>query len=367
MEQGFPSAASVIVAPRQGDLIAAWRGADGALLIENGDASTVIQAAIDALPITGGKVALAAGEYWLTKTLTIEDKHGVHIEGAARGIVFSGGGEGTSLRSKLDISLVQVFGNHAKLAGITLSNFHLVGSGKANGCAGLLVRGATDLLTVTNVGANHCQTGFHLAGGGAESNNGVPDATSLVCCDPQCCGTGLLIERAHYTKVLGGEFSDCDEYGIALSSAESSPLNILGVKLIGVTAVRSRKAGVLIGAEAEDVTVTGGSELGGASLGSGILVTDEGTGRRPRQVILSSLHVFNNRDSGIKLEQVEGVIVTGCLCSEHKHGFVEAIGQQYGLHVLQGAKDVVATGNLFSGNVKASVFDEAGVVSKASL
>ena len=119
--------------------------------------------------------------------MTIEDRHGVHLQGAARGIR---GGGGTVLRSDRAIDLLGIFGNRLKAAGVTVSDLHLVGSGKENGKAGILVRGATDLLSLHNVGANHCGTGFHLRGGGGDRGP-VVDAAQIQFCDPQVNGVGL--------------------------------------------------------------------------------------------------------------------------------------------------------------------------------
>ena len=162
----------------------AQSGRTGAVVASGKDASSVIQQAIDSLPAEGGKIYIAAGCYWLDSTIRIEDKHGVRLEGAARGIVFSEGKEGTVLRSKRDIDLLEIFGNRLKLTGITISDLHLIGSGKNNGKAGLLVRGGTDLLSLHNVGANHCGIGFYLKGGDGETP-GVIDAPSVQFCDPQ--------------------------------------------------------------------------------------------------------------------------------------------------------------------------------------
>ncbi len=105
----------------------------GDIVASGDDASDVIQAAIDSLPVTGGKIYIGAGSYKLTRTIKIEDKHGVHLEGASRGIVFSQGQEGTVLRSNKAIDLIEIFGNKNKIAGVTVSDLHLIGSGKQNG------------------------------------------------------------------------------------------------------------------------------------------------------------------------------------------------------------------------------------------
>ena len=59
----------------------------GKLLDRNGDASSILQKAIDLLPASGGKVYVAGGNYRLSRTLVIRDRHGVHLEGVARNAV----------------------------------------------------------------------------------------------------------------------------------------------------------------------------------------------------------------------------------------------------------------------------------------
>ena len=251
---------------------AATSAVGGRVVAGGADASAVIQGAIDSLPAEGGRITIAAGTWDLTSTVTIEDRHGVHLQGAARGIR---GGGGTVLRSDRAIDLLDIFGNRIKAAGVTVSDLHLVGSGKENGKAGILVRGATDLLSLHNVGANHCGTGFHLRGGGGE-RGAVVDAAQIQFCDPQVNGVGLKIERGHYVKVVGGEFSDCLDCGILLSSPESGYERNQGIRIVGVTGVRNGRAGIRIGRNTEDTTVTGGSDFGGTRGGSGVVVAGEG-------------------------------------------------------------------------------------------
>ena len=54
-------------------------------------------------------------------------------------------------------------------------------------------------------------------------------------CDPQRNGTGLLLERCNYTKVVGGEVSDCERYGICVMGPDDVQQRCTGVKIIGVT------------------------------------------------------------------------------------------------------------------------------------
>ena len=332
-------------------------GINGEVIANGKDACAVIQQAIDALPDTGGKIYMAAGSYELGSTITIEDKHSVHLEGAARGIVWSGGMEGTVLRSEQDIDLLEIFGNKLKVAGITVSNLHLIGSGKENGKAGILVRGNSDILTLYNVGANHCGIGFYLQGGGGKGG-GVVDAPSIYFCDPQVNGTGLRIEHCHYAKIIGGEFSDCDNYGIILSSPEAGYARIGGVKISSVTGVRNGKAGIFIGRNTEDITVSGGSDLGGTADGNGITISGEDTGRKPRNIIISNVHSYNNSNAGILVENARHVVIQGCICSVHPHVFVDNPGQKFGIHIKAASENVLVNGNITYGNGRKGVLDD---------
>jgi hypothetical protein len=351
------SAADYLVSKDESGEIVARSGKDGSVISSHSDAATVIQAAIDRLPSTGGKVYLSAGTYELTRTIKIEDKHGVHLSGAARGIMFSGGREGTSLRSNEAIDLLHIHGGKLKIAGVMISDLHLVGSGKNNGKAGILVTGNSDLLSVRQVGANNCGVGFYLKGGGPGA--GVIDAPQIQFCDPQVNGIGLKVEHSHYAKIVGGEFSDCDEYGIMISSADAGHRRNSGVKVIGVTAVRNGGGGILIGSNSDCITVTGGCDFGGSPEGSGVIVANDQGGRDPRNVIISSVHAYNNKHAGIHVKEGEHVIISQCICSGHDHVAVPNQGQPYGIHIDAGGKGVVVEGNITHSNGKQGILVES--------
>ena len=352
--------ADMVVYIEKDGVVYAQSGRDGKIVAQSHDASATLQAAIDALPREGGRIDVAAGCYWLERTLHIEDKHGVRLQGAARGIVFSQGMEGTVLRSKHDIDLVEIFGNKVKSAGVSINYLHLIGSGKANGKSGILVRGETDLLSLHKVGVNHCGIGIYLKGGDGEMNATV-DAPSIQFCDPQVNGIGLKIERCHYGKIVGGEFADCDDYGIVLSSPDSGHGRATGIKIIGATVVRHRRAGILVGRNTEDITIAAGTDVGSIREGSGIVISDEGTGNKPVNIILSAVHSYNNRHAGIAVESCRHLIVMGCICSGHNHAWVKDVAPDYGIHVMPGAEDVVLQGNITYGNTKRDILDESRV------
>jgi len=329
----------------------------GKLLDRNGDASSILQKAIDLLPASGGKVYVAGGNYRLSRTLVIRDRHGVHLEGVARGLHGPGRG-GTVLWSDKPVTLLEIFGDD-RLWGITVSNLLLTGSGKDNGKAGIWVHGTTDVMTFYNVSATECGIGFHIQGGRGKGDWGIIDAPQFYFCDPQNDGIGLWIERACYAKIVGGEFSDCTREGIRLSA--SSPDDISGIKIIGVTAIRCGGAGILIGKHCDDVTVTGGVDAGGTHHGSGIVVSAEGNKDAvPSNIILSEVHAYNNEADGITVDRARHVIIKGSICSVHRHIAVPEAAQKAGIRVRSGAEDVIVTGNITYGNREKGIVDETG-------
>jgi hypothetical protein len=272
--------------------------------------------------------------------------------------LFSGGHEGTSLRSNEAIDLLHIHGEKLKMAGVTISNLHLIGSGKNNGKAGILVTGNSDLLSLHQVGVNNCGVGFHFKGGGPGA--GVVDAPQIQFCDPQVNGIGLKIEHSHYAKVVGGEFSDCDHYGIMISSSDSGHRRSGGVKVIGVTAVRNGDGGILIGSNADCITVTGGCDFGGSPRGSGVIVAnDQEGGRDPHNIIITSVHSYNNKHAGVHVKQGEHVVIAQCICSGHDHVAVGNQGQRYGIHVGTDGKNVAIDGNITHGNGEEGILLES--------
>ncbi len=329
----------------------------GDCLVERGeDASSVIQKAIDLLSVSGGKVYIAAGSYRLESTIVVANKHGVHIEGAARGMQGRTQG-GTVLWSDKPINLLEIYGGDKRVFGVTVTNLLLYGSGVSNGKAGIWVHGTTDAMTLANVGVNHCGIGIYLQGGRGTADSGVIDAAQIYFCDPQINGIGLLLERAHYTKVFGGEFSDCVGPGIRLSSPGGDQ-RIQSVKIVGVTAVRDGGAGIFIGSHCEDITVTGGTDVGGTRKGSGIVISSEGkSGGEPLNIICDGVHSYNNEVDGINVSDSRHVIISNSICSVHDHAAVTASGQRDGIRIGRHCRDVVVIGNIVYGNAGGGIVD----------
>jgi len=349
------AAAYVVAKNDSGEIVA--RSGSGDVVAKGTDAAEVIQAAIDRLPTNGGKVYIAAGRYEINNTIRIEDKHGVHVEGAARGILFGRGG--TCLHSNKAIDMIHINGGKLKVAGVTVSNLYLMGSGKDNRKTGILVTGNSDLLSLHHVGANRFGIGFHFKGGTEGRGVGVIDAPQIEFCDPQANGIGLKIEAVHYLNVVGGQYTDSARYGIMISSEDPGHGRSGGIKIMGVTGIRNGEGGILIGSNSDCISVTAGCEFGGSSRGSGVVVAnDREGGKAPRNVIITGVQAYNNKHAGIHVKQGEHVVIGQCICSNHDHVAVPNHEQPYGIHVAAGAKNVLVGENITHSNGKQGVLQD---------
>jgi hypothetical protein len=73
-------------------------------------------------------------------------------------------------------------------------------------------------------------------------------------------------------------------------------------------AVRNTLGNLYVGPSTHGLTVTGGCDMGGSSCGSGILVTDEGCGGAPCDIIISGNHCYNNAADGITIKAGENIL-----------------------------------------------------------
>ena len=332
-------------------------GLTGKIINQSKDAATTIQAAIDSVSINGGKIYISSGSYNLSTTVIIKNKHGVHLEGAARGM--QGGDQaGTVLKSDKAIDLIEINGEEFRIFGVTLSNMLLWGTGRDNGKAGIMIKGTTDAMTFYNVGANNHGVGFHLQGGGGKGS-GVIDAPQIYFCDPQRNGIGIKIERSHYTKIVGGELSDNLLYGVFMKSDDPGHQRIQGVKINSVTSVRNGEANIYIGSNTEDITLSGGSDVGGGLHGSGVIIAGEHGGSVPTNIIVSNVHSYNNKIAGIKIGKSKRVLIQGNIITEHDHSAVDLMAQQHGVLIEEGAELVLISGNIITNNKVGGVTDHS--------
>ena len=332
-------------------------GQDGAVHFSGNDAGAVITQAIQSLPVDrGGEIRIRAGHYDLKSPIRI-DRHGIHLSGEGRKSGCYGGPP--YVKSSRPINLVEIRLDGQRLRGVTISNISFFGSGVDNGKCGIVEIGCSDFLTIQNVGVYGCETGIHLCGGPA----GHVDAPQIINCDPQQCGRGMVLECCCYVKVLGGAYSDNGskslpaekQCGIYLTSNAAGPT--MNVSMIGVGAVRNAGAGILVGKGCVDTTISGGTDVCGNKYG-GVVISDEGTGQRPNNAIISSTHIYNNRLAGIVLDKADHVLISGCINSVHKAFVVPDMGQQYAVHVKEGCRGIAIHGNMFYGNAKDAVRDD---------
>ncbi len=323
------------------------------------NASKVINSAIRSIPLTqGGEIRIMAGEYELDHPILI-DRHGIHLSGEGRKSGCYGGPP--YLKSIVPTNLIEIRMENERIRGLTISNLSLFGSGTANGKAGIFADGCSDALTLYNVGVYNCETGIYLMGGAA----GAVDATQIYCCDPQQCGRGLVLEYCHYTKVIGGEFSDnmhsslsaSNETGIYITS--NSYGYSLGVKIIGVTAVRNGGPGIHVGKGCTDISITSGCDFGGNKSEGGIMISDEQSGQRPHNIIVNAILSYNNRGAGIIIDQADHVLISGNSFSGHEHAHVPNEGQSYGVHIKSGSKSIGVMANMFHGNLIQEILDKS--------
>lgn len=323
------------------------------------NASEVINAAIGSIPITqGGEIRIMVGEYELDHPILI-DRHGIHLSGEGRKSGCYGGPP--YMKSNNAINLIEIRMANERIRGLTISNISFYGSGTDNGHSGIYADGCSDALTIQNVGVYQCETGIYLKGG----PSGAVDAAQIYFCDPQQCGRGLVLEYCHYTKVVGGEYSDnsnsslppYEENGIYLTSNEHG--YTLGVKLIGITAVRNGGAGVHVGKGSVDIAITSGCDFGGNRSDGGLKISDEHSGQRPNNIIVNAIFSYNNHNSGIVIDQADHVFITGCSLSVHEHGHVSNESQSYGVYIMSGSDTVAVSDNMFHGNEDKAIWDES--------
>jgi hypothetical protein len=164
--------------------------------------------------------------------------------------------------------------------------------------------------------------------------------------------------RVRPAQVVGGEVSDCSDWGVCIRGPDNVQQRCTGVKLIGVTGalrgralltgcaraprrrsgalikhqrprpgaagIRNGRGGLLVGRSTHCLTVTGGCDWGGSARGSGILVTNEGAGPAPSDIIISNNHCYNNALDGITIEAGSNVV---CQVSDGGRGTAAVSGQ----------------------------------------
>lgn len=176
----------------------------------------LINAAIAALPVSGGEISLSQGLFSITSTILI-NKNGVYLHGVSNGHPSAGGEDGTyttRINSAVAIDLVTIDTDSVggRLGGIRIESLTLYGSGTANGKAGIRCTGKTwggadtfpdDQAFIFGNFISNCQWGMY----------GYGDATHIFHNSVLFCGNGIKW-TGPYVKVDQCEVSDCTSLGI---------------------------------------------------------------------------------------------------------------------------------------------------------
>ncbi len=246
---------------RQGDparLDARWFGvvADG----ETDDAPA-LQAAIEALPMTGGKVLLPSGRMRCGQTLRINRSY-ITLEGANCGLISKhfeperAIGQGSLLYFDQDMDGILIQGPEedpahpiGRLGGITLRDFGIAGRCRQNGHVAIKVAqhptrkrfGTTDALLLERLYV----IDYFWA---AELN--ITDASNITGCWFSECGNGLRLNGCIYTALTSAVIADNDGSGLHVAGGQST-------EVVSSTFVRNKDG--LIAENTKRLKVAGGT------------------------------------------------------------------------------------------------------------
>jgi len=168
-----PDAASYIIF-KDGGLVKAKNGRTGQIEFSGDDAATVIQQAIDALPVHGGKIFIKRGNYKINTQINIATDH-VHIEGESIGWGTEGSGSAysaTTLYTEDDIGYILNFtGMWGSIARLNLRGGHKSGGVSFNTESFVTECFITQCTTGINSGSHsriydnlieYCENGIYL-------------------------------------------------------------------------------------------------------------------------------------------------------------------------------------------------------------
>lgn len=277
-------------------LDARWFGvvADG----ETDDAPA-LQAALDALPDTGGKVLLPSGRMRCGQTLRI-NRSFLTLEGVNCGLYskfFEAEkviGQGSLLYFDQDIDGILIQGPEedpenpiGRLGGITLRDFGVAGRCRQNGHVGIKVEkhpsrtgfGVTDALLLERLYV----IDYFWA---AELN--ITDASNLTGCWFSECGNGLRLNRCIYTAVTSAVIADNDGTGVHVEGGFSNDV-------VSSTFVRNKDG--LVAVETARVKVAGGT-----------FETDRAGGPRDDQTFLTLRDVDQTAITGVSFANPDDMI-----------------------------------------------------------
>lgn len=214
-----------------------------------------LQAAIDALPDSGGKVFLPAGRMRCGGSIRISRSY-VTLEGMNCGLRSrlcepdQQVGEGSLLLFDQDCDGIVIEAPPApseerppRLGGITLRDFGISGTGKQNGRCGIIVRkgegwtwGSTDALLLDRL---------YVIEYGWSARLATADMTVISACWFSECGNGLHLQDCVYNCVTNCCFADTDGIGVLVERGISSELtanvfvrNVRGLEIDSAQRIR---------------------------------------------------------------------------------------------------------------------------------
>ena len=215
-----------------GRLDARWFGvlADGKT-----DDAEALQAAIDALPSSGGKVLLPSGTMRCGSSLAI-NRSFITIEGTNCGLLskhfepqhligkgsllFFDSGDGIVMQPP---AAEKGKPRSARLGGITLREFGIAGTGKEDGQTGIVVKrgenwrwGSTDGLLLQRIYCIDLTWAAELE---------HADMTVIDACWLSECGNGLRLNGCVYNIISNTCFADNDEVGVEINGGKGSEIS----------------------------------------------------------------------------------------------------------------------------------------------
>jgi nitrous oxidase accessory protein NosD len=202
--------------PPDNAYLVTWFGAKGDGVADD---TAAIQAAIDALPASGGEVRFPTGDYLITSPLLIE-RSWVTLRGANTGfrsIVYDAEGLGSKIITNSAIDMLVLHtpsGASYRNAGNVIDSLQFRGNATTGTNRGIYVYGSlaghrsSDDLSIRNTTVINCPVGVYL-------NN--CDATTIRDCWIGECGAGIYDTGSIHGSIINCQISDSTNIGTELS------------------------------------------------------------------------------------------------------------------------------------------------------
>jgi len=232
----------------------------GVIADDSTDNRAALQAALDAIPANGGRLVLPSGRMRVSGTLNITKPY-VSISGAGPGtrsklfepssltgigsrLVFTTGADG------IRISPAQNAAATVRFGGITLEDFGISGTGRANGAKAIraelysgnpAIYGPTDDMLIRRVAIIDYEWGMYLVN---------TDVTKIQDCWVTELGNGIYLNGCLYSSVAGTCIADNSGFGIEVIGGVQN-------RIQNNTIVRNITRGVFLSAVAQGASVVG--------------------------------------------------------------------------------------------------------------